>query len=111
MSADVVGEQGGSGDKQFLASATAGEWHFAALTFNGTSDVASAFIDGRLGFVRAPGNVPTRTSPLFVCASSGGLLNAFNGHVHDVRVYNRELSLRELRQLWAEMSDNLQVGG
>ena len=103
--------QGGSGDKQFLASALPGEWHFVSLSYDHSHSVVAAYIDGQRAVAAAPGTVPTRSSPLFLGASSANLLNAFCGYYQDVRVYNRPLAERELRFLWAEMSDNLQVRG
>ena len=100
---------GNTGDAQFLASSVLGVWHFVSLTFDGDSNMVSAYIDGQLGAALASGDVPVRSSPLFVGASSSGLLNSFTGNLYDLRIYNRELSGSELRQLWAEMSHKLQV--
>jgi hypothetical protein len=68
------------------------------------------YIDGKASCGRAPGNVPTKATPMFVGAASAALLNPFCGFVHDVRVYNRALPPVELRPLWGEMSHKLQVG-
>ncbi len=90
-------------------SSTVGEWHFAALTFSRNLSTATAFMDGQAASVRTPGNVSIRSSPVFVGASSSNLLNAFYGNIHDVRVYNKALTRRELRMVWAQMSHKLQV--
>lgn len=55
------------------------------------------------------GSIPSRPSAFFIGAASDGLLDAFCGSVHDVRVYNRELSGAELRLVWAEMDHARQV--
>lgn len=58
---------------------------------------------------RARGTLPSRSSPLFVGAASANLLDAFCGQVHDVRVYNRALSVAELHKIWVEMDHRQQV--
>ena len=67
------------------------------------------YIDGKSSCGRAPGNVPTRASPVTIGAASAGLLNAFCGYIYDVRIYHRALPAVELRPLWGEMSHRLQV--
>lgn len=73
--------------------------------------LVARYVDGYGSCGRTTGSVPTRSSPLFVGAASASLLNPFCGMVHDVRVYNKALTVPELRALWGEMSHKLQVGG
>ncbi len=103
-------EQGGSGNKAFLSSAAAREWHFAALSYNPGNATVTVFLDGVVASARTSGVVPQRAQPLFIGAASSTLRDPFCGRVHDVRVYNRELGGDQLRGMWAEMNHRLQVG-
>jgi hypothetical protein len=47
------------------------------------------------------GGLSTNTNPFVVGAREVDYLEAFNGNVDDIRIYNRALSLSEIAQLFA----------
>lgn len=81
-----------------------GEWHHVAVVFvsNGPSDVtASLYADGAFGGslgMSCPG--APNTMPLGIGADDEASLRLFAGALDDVRVFDRELTVEEITELY-----------
>jgi hypothetical protein len=87
----------GSGTETILPN---NEWHFLVGTFDGT--YLRYYYDGvREGLETATGgNVDTTTADAYI--SDWDYSNKFNGLIDGVRIYNRALSAKEIRWLYAQ---------
>jgi len=91
---------GASGDYVDSASTvTTGEWQHVAATFDPDTDAVNIYIDGNLDNSGTITNDPlTSTQPLFIGAlkNDAGVLNAFDGKIDEVRIWNIVLTGDEI---------------
>jgi hypothetical protein len=80
---------------------TDGKWHFVVGTY-GADGVARIYVDGVLGASAARTAVLNSgvATTAGVCSNCGGGQDYFNGSIDDVRIYNRALSVTEVKQLY-----------
>ena len=70
-------------------------WHYAALTYDGTQ--AKTYLDGILGQTKTLGPAIILTAPAYI-STYNGTANPFNGNISSVNIYNRALSAAEISQ-------------
>jgi len=72
-----------------------GQWHHVVAVYDGALRI---YIDGRLR-ASSPRQINTSTSSLFIGSQAGGI-QAAEGAIDDVRIYNRALSATEVKTLY-----------
>jgi hypothetical protein len=80
------------------ASYSNGQWHYAVVTYDGSTAVR-LYIDGvQVSSISTSGAIPdkTGTQPVRIGANSLALNGFFTGNVDEVRVWNRALSGTEI---------------
>jgi len=80
---------------------TAGRWYFLVYTFNGTNSYI--YTDGVAGSPTAvTGSVSTTARPTTIGGGWAGVATEWpiKGRIDDVRIYNRALSVSEIKQLY-----------
>ena len=70
-------------------------WHYAALTYDGTQ--AKTYLDGILGQTKTLGPANILTAPAYI-STFDGTGSPFNGFISSVNIYNRALSAAEISQ-------------
>ncbi|MDO8316248.1 MAG: LamG domain-containing protein, partial [Flavobacterium sp.] len=103
-----------NGTKQTITSATSipvEKWHHIGIIFNGTT--AKLYIDGVLDTSKTMATVPANTqSFLIAAANSESPTSFFNGTIDEVRVWNVDLSEKQLRYVMnQEISRNATFTG
>jgi len=79
---------------------TAGNWHYAVATYDGTD--LKIYLNGSLesSTTSAGININYNTNSLFI--GSGAFNANFNGIIDDVRIYNYPLTLTEIQLIYSE---------
>ena len=77
------------------------QWHHVVATVSGTN--GKVYLDGTLEGSGNAGNIPVNTLDVYIGLAHPGRGSGFwfNGHIDDVRIYNRTLSDSEVQQLYA----------
>jgi len=77
------------------------QWHHVVATVSGTN--GKVYLDGTLEGSGNVGNIPVNTLDVYIGLAHPGRGSGFwfNGHIDDVRIYNRTLSDSEVQQLYA----------
>jgi hypothetical protein len=77
------------------------QWHHVVATVSGTN--GWVYLDGGLDGSGIVGNIPVNTLDVYIGLAHPGRGSGFwfNGHIDDVRIYNRALSASEVQQLYA----------
>ena len=68
-------------------------WHYAALTYDGTQ--AKTYLDGILGQTKTLGPANILTAPAYI-STYNGTGSPFHGNISSVSIYNRALSAAEI---------------
>ena len=97
---------GASGSREILISGevvTTNFWHFLAATYDGS--IMKTYIDGTLNTNTQSASLTIATSnntfpPIIGQLGIAGYIDAFNGLIDDVRIYNRALSATEITNLY-----------
>lgn len=103
-----------NGTKQTITSVTsipAEKWHHIGIIFNGTT--AKLYIDGVLDTSKTMATVPANTQSFLIAAANGeSPTSFFNGTIDEVRVWNVDLSEKQLRYVMnQEISRNASFTG
>ena len=79
-----------------------GNWYYLTGTFDGTD--IKIYVNGHLeAAVNSPGVITTNSYPFYIGrANVFGDMNYFSGGIDDVRLYDRALSIDEIRSMYAE---------
>lgn len=73
------------------------QWHVLAATMSG--DTARLYFDGRLiATMPIAGPIAFNNLPLEIGRDVPGALEVFHGKIDDIRIYNRELTLEQVRE-------------
>jgi len=73
------------------------QWHHVVGVCDGSR--LSLYVDGKLdGFTQTSGSLRVSGSNVYI---GGGVSTSFNGLIDDVRIYNRALSVEEIRTLYS----------
>ncbi|MCX6724165.1 MAG: LamG domain-containing protein [Candidatus Staskawiczbacteria bacterium] len=96
-------------------SITNGNWHYVAVTYDGSSTAAGAkiYIDGTSRSLATAHDTLSATIQNSISLQMGGSSPTnrqyFNGSLSDVRIYNRALSSAEVTQLYNSYRPQVQV--
>ncbi len=115
----LIGEGASSGQVRFqqangawyntcdsTTATTVGKWMNIVGIYNDNTDTMKTYINGieECSFA-GPSSPATNNAPVYIGARQGGSL--FDGHIDDVRIYNRVLSADEIKRLYQSTSINL----
>ena len=75
-------------------------WHMIAGTFDGTTQIARLYFDGKLISNVNIGNSLIRDSDLPLVIGSDDASNRFTGSLDDIRIYSSTLSASEIAQIY-----------
>ncbi|QLG29977.1 LamG domain-containing protein (plasmid) [Halorarum halophilum] len=77
-----------------------GVWHFVVYTYRSVDGRARMYVDGELGIeqTKSIGPIETNTSS-FQIANTGGSGSSWHGPIDEVRLYRRELTPTDVKQL------------
>lgn len=92
-----------------------GNWHQLAVSFNGSSGLLSVYVDGSLvgtSSFKAQTNFGTVTSftlggPDDFANTNNGWMNSLSGDLDEFKIFNKELSSDEIRDLYTLQSHGL----
>ena len=87
-------------------SVSPGEWHYAAVSYDGTT--VALYLDGQL--VSSAAKTMEPSDGALLLGSGKQLSNYFTGQMDEAAVFNRALSLTELRQLMLDVKPTLNLG-
>jgi hypothetical protein len=83
-------------------------WHLATATYDGTAK--RVYWDGaEIGVEPASGPIPTEGAAPAYIGSFAGRWEFFDGCIDDVRIYDRALSVGEVRQLYDEAASQVEI--
>ncbi len=96
--------------QQFGSSPSNNVWHHIVYAFNATKGLA--YVDGiQLGTAKTY-DAPNLTGSIAIGSKNDGANHFFNGTIDEVRIYNRTLSLTEIKTLYQMgINDHQEIGG